>query len=126
MSLSTSILHLYRFLADLASIPAFETVPRLSTKMDYDALVTFVQKHFTDGLALVIGSGLSAAEGIPGMSALATHLSNGAGLLTKTDATLWYQIKAVLDAGGGLEAALLEHRHPTRLRSGSHKGRANC
>ena len=82
--------------------------------MDYDALVTFAQEHFTDGLALVIGSGLSAAEGIPGMSALATHLSNGAGLLTETDATLWYQIKAVLDAGGGLEAALLEH--PPRAR----------
>ena len=83
--------------------------------MDYDALVTFAQEHFTDGLALVIGSGLSAAEGIPGMSALATHLSNGAGLLTETAATLWYQIKAVLDAGGGLEAALLEHAQPLNL-----------
>ena len=77
--------------------------------MDYDALVTFVQEHFTDGLALVVGSGLSAAEGIPGMPALATHLSNGAGSLTGTDAPLWHQIKAVLDSGGGLEAALLEH-----------------
>lgn len=76
--------------------------------MDYDALVTFVQEHFTDGLALVIGSGLSAAEGIPGMPALATHLSNGAGVLTGTDATLWNQIKAVLDTGEGLEAALLK------------------
>ncbi len=77
--------------------------------MDYDALVRFAQEHFTDGLALVIGSGLSAAEGIPGMPALATHLSNSAGVLTGTDATLWHQIKATLDAGGGLEAALLEH-----------------
>ena len=77
--------------------------------MDYDALVTFVQEHFTDGLALVIGSGLSAAEGIPGMPALATHLSNGAGVLTGTDATLWNQIEAVLDADEGLEAALLKH-----------------
>jgi len=77
--------------------------------MDYNALVTFVQEHFTDGLALVIGSGLSAAEGIPGMPALATHLSNGAGVLTGTDAMLWNQIKAVLDAGEGLEAALLKH-----------------
>lgn len=76
--------------------------------VDYDALVKFVQEHFTDGLALVIGSGLSAAEGIPGMSALATHLSNGAGVLTGTDAALWNQIKAVLDAGEGLEAALLK------------------
>ena len=77
--------------------------------MDYDALVTFVQEHFTDGLALVIGSGLSTAEGIPGMPALAMHLSNSARVLTGTDATLWIQIKAVLDAGGGLETALLEH-----------------
>lgn len=77
--------------------------------MDYDALVTFVQAHFTDGLALVIGSGLSAAEGIPGMPALARHLSNGAGILTGTDVTLWNQIKAVLDADEGLEAALLKH-----------------
>jgi len=76
---------------------------------DYDALVKFVQEHFTDGLALVIGSGLSAAEGIPGMPALATHLSSGAGVLTETDATLWNQIKAVLDADEGLEAALLKH-----------------
>lgn len=77
--------------------------------MDYDALVKFVQQHFTDGLALVIGSGLSAAEGIPGMPALATYLSNRAGVLTGTDATLWNQIKAVLDADEGLEAALLKH-----------------
>lgn len=77
--------------------------------VDYDALVKFVQEHFTDGLALVIGSGLSAAEGIPGMPALEMHLSNGAGVLTGTDATLWNQIKAVLDAGEGLEAALLKH-----------------
>jgi hypothetical protein len=27
--------------------------------MDCDALVRFVQEHFTDGLALVIGSGLT-------------------------------------------------------------------
>ena len=33
--------------------------------MDYNDIVNFVQGHFTDGLALVIGSGLSAAEGIP-------------------------------------------------------------
>ncbi len=76
--------------------------------MNYDDLVKFVQEHFTDGLALVIGSGLSAAEGLPGMPALATHLSNGAGVLTGTDATLWNQIKAVLNAGEGLEAALLK------------------
>lgn len=77
--------------------------------MDYDALVKFVQQHFTDGLALVIGSGLSAAEGIPGMPDLAAHLSGRAGSLVGADATLWSQIQAAIDAGVGLEAALLTH-----------------
>ena len=43
------------------------------------------------------------------MPALAMHLRDRAGVLKGTDATLWYRIKAVLDAGRGLEAALLEH-----------------
>lgn len=77
--------------------------------MDYDALVKFVQEHFTDGLALVIGSGLSAAEGIPGMPALATYLNNESGLLMGADSSLWGQIRSVLDIGEGLEAALLKH-----------------
>lgn len=77
--------------------------------MDYDALVKFVQEHFTDGLSLVIGAGLSAAESIPGMPALATYLINESNLLTGTDAALWEKIKVVLDAGEGLEAALLKY-----------------
>jgi hypothetical protein len=77
--------------------------------MNYDELVKFVQGHFTDGLALVVGSGLSAAEGIPGMPALAAHLSNGAGELMGADAVLWNDINVLLDAGEGLEAALLRH-----------------
>ena len=72
--------------------------------MDYDALVTFAQEHFTDGLALVIGSGLSAAEGIPGMSALATHLSNGAGLLRVLPRlVLKYTLRAAHLEFGGAE-----------------------
>jgi hypothetical protein len=77
--------------------------------MDLDALVRFVQEHFSDGLALVIGSGLSAAEGIPGMPALAGHLSTAAGGLAGSDCALWSQIKSVLDANEGLEAALLKY-----------------
>ncbi len=77
--------------------------------MDYDALVKFVQEHFTDGLALVIGSGLSSAEGIPGMPELAAYLSGRANSLAGGDATLWSTIKAALDANEGLEAALLKH-----------------
>lgn len=77
--------------------------------MLYNDLVKFIQNHFTDGLALVIGSGLSAAEGIPGMAPLAMHLDRSASTLTGSDATLWAQIKKVLDADEGLEAALLKH-----------------
>lgn len=77
--------------------------------MDYDALVRFVQEQFTDGLAVVIGSGLSSAEGIPGMPALAAHLRGHAACLTGADATLWSQIEAVLETHEGLEAALLKH-----------------
>jgi hypothetical protein len=46
--------------------------------VNYDDVVRFVQQHFTDGLVLVVGSGLSAAEGIPGMPALAGHLATSA------------------------------------------------
>lgn len=42
--------------------------------MDTGAIKKLLQDHFKDGLAVVVGSGLSASEGIPGMIALATHL----------------------------------------------------
>lgn len=77
--------------------------------MDYAALVKFVQGHFTDGLVLVIGSGLSAAEGIPGMPQLAAHLSRGSSVLSGESATQWEKIQEKLDSNKGLEAALLEH-----------------
>lgn len=87
----------------------FGMVSTLIAPADYSALVAAVQEHFTDGLALVIGSGLSAAEGIPGMAALASHLSSCAGELDGEDALQWSKIQAELDAGVGLEAALLRH-----------------
>ena len=33
------------------------------------------QRHLSQGLLVIVGSGLSCAEGLPGMGALATHLS---------------------------------------------------
>jgi hypothetical protein len=77
--------------------------------MNFDALVQFIQGHFTDGLVLVIGSGLSIAEGIPGMPALATYLSTHALDLSGGDKAIWSQIQTRLDADEGLEAALLKH-----------------
>lgn len=72
-------------------------------------LVKLIQDHLTDGLLLVIGSGLSAAEGIPGMDELAAHLSTEAESLTGDDRLLWTRIKKDLDANNGLEAALLKN-----------------
>jgi hypothetical protein len=43
--------------------------------MDYDALVKFVQQHFTDGLALVIGSGLSASVSLSPLIAVNLPIS---------------------------------------------------
>ena len=81
----------------------------MTPTMDYKAIVAFVQEHFTDGLVSVIGSGLSAAEGVPGMTALAAHLTRCADSLTGQDAMLWSQVNATLDMGVGLEATLLKH-----------------
>jgi len=77
--------------------------------MVYEDVVKRIQGHFTDGLVVVVGSGLSAAEGVPGMGPLATHLDSRSGALNPNDEALWKQIKVVLDANEGLEAALLRH-----------------
>lgn len=41
-----------------------------------------LQEHLSDGLVTIVGSGLSCAEGLPGMGELADHLlaEVGAGL----------------------------------------------
>jgi hypothetical protein len=77
--------------------------------MDFDGVIKMIQEHFTDGLVLVVGSGLSAAEGLPGMPAVADHLKACSSELSGSDATLWTKIASVLDTKAGLEAALLKH-----------------
>lgn len=83
--------------------------------MNFDDLVKLIQKHFTDDLVLVVGSGLSAAEGMPTMSGLADYLKAESGELRGADAATWNGVVTVLDAGGGLEAALLTHPPPESL-----------
>jgi hypothetical protein len=77
--------------------------------VEHEDLVRFVQNHFTDGLVIVVGSGLSEAEGIPGMRALAEHLLQSAVELSGEDAAAWSRVASVLTEGKGLEAALLEY-----------------
>lgn len=77
--------------------------------MDMDELKRLLQGQFGDGLVTVVGSGLSCAEGLPGMTELSDHLR--AALrdgLSPTDAALWRTLAPLVDAQG-LEAALLAH-----------------
>jgi hypothetical protein len=67
-----------------------------------------LQEHLRDGLVLIVGSGLSCAEGMPGMTELAGHLLKTVGSnLTGDDAAGW-DATTPLIATSGLEAALLK------------------
>lgn len=76
--------------------------------MDFNAVIQFVQEQFTDGLVVVVGSGLSVAEGLPGMPELAGHLSSTASLLSASDMALWRKVEKEVHETG-LEAALLKY-----------------
>lgn len=67
-----------------------------------------LQGHLSDGLVLVIGSGLSCAEGVPGMGALGRHLvANIPPSLSEDDSKLWDLVHPLIEIEG-LEAALLK------------------
>lgn len=75
--------------------------------MDLHSVKVRLQEHLSDGLVTIIGSGLSCAEGLPGMGELATYLlAEVGGSLTGGDATSWASASALI-ATKGLEAALL-------------------
>jgi len=75
--------------------------------MTLDEIKRHLQEHLSDGLILIIGSGLSCAEGLPGMGELTKHLSaNLSQHLSASDQKLWEEIESLL--GEGLEAALLK------------------
>jgi hypothetical protein len=68
-----------------------------------------LQRHLGDGLVLVIGSGLSCAEGVPGMGALGHHLvTHIPASLSVDDQKLWEGIHPLIQSKG-LETALLQH-----------------
>lgn len=76
--------------------------------MDLHEIKLLLQRHFTDGLVTVVGSGLSCAEGLPGMGELASHLQAVIGDgLEPADKAHWAKLAPVI-ATKGLEAALLE------------------
>ncbi len=78
-------------------------------KVDIDSLKKKIQRHLGDGLVVIVGSGLSCAEGMPDMAALAEHLSNTIPhkIIKPADRAIWDAVATLL--GSGLEAALLKH-----------------
>ncbi|MCI4680924.1 SIR2 family protein [Rhodoblastus acidophilus] len=76
--------------------------------MELHDLKLMLQKHLTDGLVTIVGSGLSCAEGLPGMGELASHLDTTViPGLAAADRDRWTAISPLISAKG-LEAALLE------------------
>lgn len=75
--------------------------------MDTDELKRTLQEHFTDGLVTIIGSGLSAASGLPMMDELADYLlEEMPKRLTGKLKSQWQPIAQRLAGGIGLEPAL--------------------
>ncbi|WP_246475395.1 plasmid mobilization protein [Pseudomonas folii] len=60
--------------------------------MELSALKKQLQKQLGDGLVLVVGSGLSCADGVPGMGPLGRHLvTHIPASLSPDDNTLWQE-----------------------------------
>lgn len=73
-------------------------------------LKQYLQSHLSDGLVVIIGSGLSCSEGLPGMGALANFLNEKLPpVLLPEDKELWEKIAQLLGSIG-LEATLLQHQ----------------
>jgi hypothetical protein len=77
--------------------------------MNIDDLKRQLQAIFVDGIVTIVGSGLSCAEGLPGMGALADRLKAVVpGIIDAADAAAWDVVVSLLDSGTGLETALQE------------------
>lgn len=78
-----------------------------SATLDVSAVKSRLQDFLQEGLLLVAGSGLSAAEGMPGMGALAAHLKATVPVkIAANPDPAWKTVADALDAGDHLEAAM--------------------
>ncbi len=86
-------------------------------ELDPNLLMSRLQQHFSDGLVIIVGSGLSCAEGLPGMGELADHLKETVeNDLSGPDNECWAQLSTLI-AAKGLEAALLEQTPTPQIES---------
>lgn len=80
------------------------------TEEELHSIKKKLQAHFSDGLVIIVGSGLSCAEGLPSMSDLAecllAEIPKKSGALTKEDDKSWGEIDALLKHGNDIEKAL--------------------
>lgn len=75
--------------------------------MNLNELKQILQEHLSDDLVLIVGSGLSAACGLPTMSDLADHLiANPHDGMTDNQLALWTTLCQMLENGIDLESAL--------------------
>lgn len=75
--------------------------------MTLDEVKQVLQNHFAERMVTIVGSGLSAAVGLPSMSALASSLLNELpGILNLTTLAKWQPVADQLNAGCDLESAL--------------------
>lgn len=94
--------------------------------MEFSELKVQLQNYFRDGLVIVVGSGLSCAEGLPGMGQLADYLD--ANIKTDHPGPLvdeWAPASALLK-DHGLEAALLKVEISEELEKVISKLTAQC
>ncbi len=95
--------------------------------MDLSALKIAIQDFFQEDTVTIIGSGLSAAEGIPGMNRLAQDLIDKipAYITQPADKLIWSKIQAELASGIGLEQALHNHKPSSFIEEKIRKVTAN-
>lgn len=76
--------------------------------MDVDSIKQVIQEFFQENTVTIVGSGLSLAEGIPGMRDLSVELQSEIPSLLSdsTDVDTWGKISLDLVAGVGLEQTL--------------------
>lgn len=79
--------------------------------MELDLLKKRIQEFFQENTISIVGSGLSAAEGIPGMAELAKYLIENVPyqLNSQFDIDSWSDISSKLSVGKSLESVLLDN-----------------